>query len=209
MLFRPRRGRDAERELLMREKLNSNPLMQMGLVAALLVVGAIFLFSKMGGGSENEAAGELSANSTPAGVGPAPTPGVTPNPVETVGASVIGSRPLPRPVLEAWNADRTVALIFVHDGGIDDDLVKKASTRLEGMSGVSTFVVPADKIARYAAISEGVGVERVPALVVMSPKRLDKSNPTASLTYGFQSDQSIVQAVLDAGYKGPTVEYHP
>jgi len=195
----------------MREKLNSNPLVQMGVIAVLLVVGAIFVFSTMGGGggSEGGTEGSLSASSTPAGEGPAPSPGVSPGPVESLGGSVIASRPLPRPVMNAWKADRTVALIFVHDGGIDDDLVKRASARLDGMSGVSTFVVPASKIARYAAISEGVGVERVPALVVVTPKRLDESAPTASLTYGFQSDQSIVQAVVDAGYKGPTVEYHP
>lgn len=195
----------------MREKLNSNPLVQMGIIALLLVVGAIFVFSSMGGGdsSESAAEGALSASSTPPGEGPAPSPGASPGPVESLGNSVIASRPLPRPVLDAWKANRTVALIFVHDGGIDDDLVKRASARLDGMSGVSTFVVPARKIARYAAISEGVGVERVPALVVMTPKRLDESTPTASLTYGFQNDQSIVQAVVDAGYKGPTVEYHP
>ncbi len=195
----------------MREKLNSNPLVQMGVIAVLLVVGAIFVFSTMGGGGSSEGGteGSLSASSTPAGEGPAPSPGVSPGPVESLGGSVIASRPLPRPVLDAWKADRTVALIFVHDGGIDDDLVKRASARLDGMPGVSTFVVPASKIARYAAISEGVGVERVPALVVVTPKRLDESTPTASLTYGFQNDQSIVQAVVDAGYKGPTVEYHP
>lgn len=195
----------------MREKLNSNPLVQMGIVAVLLVVGAIFLLSTMGGGGSEESGAEdsLSASSTPAGEGPAPSPGVTPTPVESLAQSVIASRPLPRPVYKAWKDDRTVALLFIHDGGIDDNLVKRASTRLDGMSGVSTFVVPAKKIARYAAITEGVGVERVPALVVLQPKRLDPSGPVASVTYGFQSDQSIVQAVIDAGYKGPTIEYHP
>ena len=71
------------------------------------------------------------------------------------------------------------------------------------------FIVPASKIARYAAITEGVGVDRVPALVVVAPKRLKKTIPTASVSYGFQSAQSVVQAVIDAGYKGPTLDYHP
>ena len=35
------------------------------------------------------------------------------------------------------------------------------------------FVVPADRIARYATIAQGVDVDRVPALVVIRPKRLD------------------------------------
>ncbi len=77
------------------------------------------------------------------------------------------------------------------------------------MPGVATFIVPASKISRYAAITEGVGVSRVPALVVVRPKRLHEAVPTASVSYGFQSGESVVQAVIDAGYKGPTVDYHP
>ncbi|HET9593736.1 MAG TPA: hypothetical protein VFP17_12565, partial [Solirubrobacterales bacterium] len=121
----------------------------------------------------------------------------------------LATRPLPHPVVAAWKADQTVAMLFVHDGGIDDRLVRQASAQLDGMSGVTTFVVPADKIADYAAITEGVGVDRVPALVVLRPKRLDESIPTASVTYGFQNGASVKQAVIDAGYEGPTLEYHP
>ena len=33
--------------------------------------------------------------------------------------------------------------------------------------------------------------------------------PTASVQYGYQSPQSVEQAVIDAGYKGPTLNYHP
>jgi hypothetical protein len=69
--------------------------------------------------------------------------------------------------------------------------------------------VTASKISRYAAITEGVGVSRVPALVVVRPKRLHEAVPTASVSYGFQSGESVVQAVIDAGYEGPTVDYHP
>ena len=47
------------------------------------------------------------------------------------------------------------------------------------------------------------------ALVVVSPKHLKRTVPTASVSYGFQSPQSVAQAVIDAGYKGPTVDYHP
>ena len=73
----------------------------------------------------------------------------------------------------------------------------------------SAFIVPAKQISRYAAITEGVGVDRVPALVVVRPKRLRQTIPTASVSYGFQSGESVVQAVIDAGYKGPTLAYHP
>ncbi|MGH3429855.1 MAG: hypothetical protein ACRDQZ_20180, partial [Mycobacteriales bacterium] len=117
--------------------------------------------------------------------------------------------PLPRPVLDAWKANKTLVLLFVRDGGIDDNLVRLATAGVAGFPDVAVFEVPARRIARYAAITEGVGVERVPALVVVTPKHLKKSVPTASVLYGFQSAESVRQAVIDAGYKGPTVDYHP
>ena len=112
-------------------------------------------------------------------------------------------------MLKARKSGRIVVLLFVHDGGIDDNLVRRASARLDGMPGVSIFVVPASRIAHYAAITEAIGVERVPALVVLRPKGLHQSVPSASVSYGYQSDESLVQAVIDAGYTGPTVGYHP
>jgi hypothetical protein len=196
----------------MREQLNSNPIVQVAVIAVLLIGGAIFVFSSMGGGGGEKSGGSLSSSAT-AGEGPAPSPVEgAPTPVESAGApsgTSLATRPLPHPVLAAWKADQTVVLLFVHDGSVDDDLVKLASSRLEGMPGVTTFIVPAKRIADYAAITQGVGVDRVPALVVLRPKRLDESVPTASVNYGFQNGASVVQAVIDAGYKGPTLEYHP
>lgn len=196
----------------MREQLNSNPLVQMAVVGVLIVAAAVFLLTSMGGGGEEESGpSSLSASSAAAGEGPAPSPGEASAsaPVPAGTPSTLATRPVPKPVLSAWDHGQTVVLVFVHDGGIDDDLVKLASGSLAGMSGVTTFVVPAGQIARYAAITEGIGVERVPALVVLRPKRLSGPTPTASVSYGFQDAESIVQAVVDAGYHGPTVEYHP
>jgi hypothetical protein len=195
----------------MREQLNNNPMVQMGAIAALLVAAAIFLLTSMGGGGE-EAESGAESGSIATTEGAAPSPGEAPPPEATssaAGLPTLASQPLPRPVMEAWNANRTVVLLIVNDGGIDDDLVKLASSRLDGMSGVTTFTVPASEIARYAAITQGVGVDRVPALVVLRPKRLDQAVPAASVSYGFQDGDSIEQAVIDAGYKGPTLEYHP
>jgi hypothetical protein len=117
--------------------------------------------------------------------------------------------PPPRAVTTAFAANRTVVLLFVRNGGIDDRIVARDVDRLDSLQGVATFVVPANRIARYAAITEGVAVDRVPALVVVRPKRLGHGIPTASVHYGFQRPESVVQAVIDAGYKGPTVDYHP
>jgi len=205
----------------MREALNSNPLAQAAVVGVLLVCVAIFVISSGGGGGEEEggeAAATTSSSSTtavvpaestsPTGLEGAPA---TVSPSAEVSPSVAASAapPLPRPVMRAWKANQTPVLLFVRDGGIDDRLVKTATSGLTGFRDAAVFIVPANQISRYAAITEGVGVDRVPALVVVTPKHLDRSVPTASVSYGFQSPQSVAQAVIDAGYKGPMVDYHP
>lgn len=193
----------------MREKLNENPLMQVALIGVLLLVAGVFVMSSMGGkGGEEEAAESTTASATtePATEAPAGLPAAL---AMVSQASARSAKPLPHDVLAAWNDNKTVVLLFVHDGGIDDKLVKDATGRLTSLPEAATFVIPASKISRYAAITEGVGVNRVPALVVVRPKHLHQTIPTASVSYGFQSGQSIVQAVIDAGYKGPTLDYHP
>jgi hypothetical protein len=188
----------------MREKLNSNPLYQAAVVGVLLLVGGFFVLSTMGGGKEEEgesssAATETSEATVESGSAALPAPGAL---AET-------APPPPAPVTAAFASGKTVVLLFVRDGGIDDRMVKADVDRLESLSNVATFVVPADRIARYAAIAQGVDVKRVPALVVVRPKRLDHGVPTASVQYGYQSPESVVQAVVDAGYKGRTFGYHP
>jgi hypothetical protein len=194
----------------MREKLNENPVAQVGLVAVLLVLAAVFLLGKMGGGSEEE--GEEGAP-TPAAASAIATaevgPGAQPPALPPPGSGPGAAPPLPHPVVAAFNADRTVVLLFVRAGGIDDRLTAAAVERLEGMPGVSPFVVQADQIAHYVSIAQGVQVNRLPALVVVRPRRLSSGVPAASVQYGFQSPESVVQAVVDAGYKGPTLPYHP
>jgi hypothetical protein len=206
----------------MREKLNDNPLLQVAVIGALLLCVGVFVLSSSSSGEE-EPAGETEATVSVAGTtATGSATGATPGEAveaateaATAGATAVAippvgeTRPLPRPVLDAWQGNRTLVLLFVHDGGIDDRLVKVATDGLAAFPDVSLFVVPAARISRYAAIAEGVGVERVPALVVVTPKHLKKTVPTASVSYGFQSPQSVAQAVIDAGYKGPTVDYHP
>jgi len=210
----------------MREQLNNNPLAQLGVVGVLIVAVGFFLLSSSGGGKEEESAGSTEATagvagSSASGTATAATPGgAVEGATEAAGAESLSAAlsagqaattapPLPRPVLDAWKANRTLVLLFVRDGGIDDRLVKTATDGLAGFRDAAIFVIPAAKIAHYAAITEGVGVDRVPALVVVTPKHLKKTVPTASVLYGFQSPQSVAQAVIDAGYKGKTLDYHP
>lgn len=192
----------------MREKLNENPMAQAVLVAVLLVLAVVFLLGKMGGkGGEEEGAGEsaaapATAASTEAPVGPVPK---LPAP-----GSGLGSVPAPPPeVVRAFDANKTVVLLFVRRGGIDDRLVARAASRLRSLSTVASFVVPSDRIAQYVSIAQGVDLNRLPALVVVRPKHLTRGVPTASVQYGFQSAESIVQAVVDASYHGGTLAYHP
>lgn len=198
----------------MREALNSNPLVQAAVVGVLLLGTVFFFISSSGGGEEGGASSEAPAGSSSTSAVAGATTGEAAG--GSLGTALAGTAapatsapPLPSPVLHAWKDNKTLVLLFVRDGGIDDRLVKQAVHGVAGFAGVSLFVVPAHEIYRYAAITEGVGVERTPALIVVTPKHLDGSVPTASVSYGFQSPESVAQAVIDAGYKGPTVGYHP
>jgi len=207
----------------MREQLNSNPILQLAIIGVLLLGGGFFVMSTMGGGESEESSDAGAVTATVNGsTATASTPGAAVEgavegleagaataTVPPTGAVADAPARLPRPVLDAWKANRTVVLLFVRDGGIDDRLVARTTAGLSGLPRVTVFVVPAGEIARYTAVSEGVGVERVPALVVISPRHLDQQVPTASVHYGFQSPASVTQAIVDAGYKGPTVDYHP
>lgn len=190
----------------MREQLNSNPLVQLAIVGVLLVGVAVFLMS--GGGGEEEPAAPEATLSTPTPTEASSGDSLS-SALSAVGDSPLAAPPPPQPVLDAWEANKTLVLLFVRDGGIDDRLVKAATDQLEGFRDAAVFIVPAAKISRYATIAEGVGVDRVPALVVVTPKNLKRTVPTASVSYGFRSQQSIAQAVIDAGYKGRTLDYHP
>jgi hypothetical protein len=196
----------------MREKLNNNPMAQIAVIGVLLVAAGVFLMSTMGGGEEEAAEGGEAATaleSAPLEEGSVES--VEATAPASASASLAAVPPIEPParVVNAWNSGATVVLLFVRDGGIDDRLIRDAAEGLSGLSDVVDFVVPAKQIARYTAITGGVGVEQVPALVVLTPKRAAGGVPTASVHYGYLSPESVVQAVIDAGYKGPTLDYHP
>ncbi|HUC01207.1 MAG TPA: hypothetical protein VMS11_15435 [Solirubrobacterales bacterium] len=193
----------------MRDKLNDNPMAQLALVGLLLVVGAFMLLKPGGGGEESEAApasGEVTATAESVQE-PAleePAAGATGGVPTSIPVS-----PPPRRFSTAYDAGKTVVLLVVHDGGIDDTYTAAATSAVLGIPDTELIVVPAAKIARYAAVTVGLDLSQVPALVVMKPKRLSHGVPQASVKYGFQTPQSVTQAVRDAAYKGPEATYHP
>jgi hypothetical protein len=134
--------------------------------------------------------------------------------------------PLPHAVSAAYKANKIVALLIVRKGGIDDHFTKSSSsiyTKIselapatlsrslqEAFPHVALFVVPAKRISRYAAITVGVNVQSVPALIVVRPRHLNgHATPQAYVSYGFQTLLDVREAVRDAIYRGPETTYHP
>lgn len=203
----------------MREKLNENPMFQIAVVGVLLVAIGIFALTKMGGGGEPESSETVTSSatiSTPEGTAsvvatvtaPAGT-AASAAPATLAAAPEVPASPLPPKVTAAFDAGHTVVLLVVKKGGIDDGRTVAASMPVGFVRNVSLFVVPVSKVARYASITQGVKLERVPALIVIGPKRLDHGVNAASIRYGYQTSESVMQAVKDANYKGGTLPYHP
>jgi hypothetical protein len=128
-----------------------------------------------------------------------------------VGAAtpVVPAPPLPREVGAARAAGKVLALLVVRAGGDDDRLLRGAVTRLRSVPGLALFTTRAEGIARYARITQGAQVDRVPALVVVRPPQTPAGLATAEVRYGFREAQSVVQAVRDLLYRGPAVGYSP
>jgi hypothetical protein len=211
----------------MREKLNDNPVAQAAVIGVLLLGAVFFLMGGMGGGSGEAPPAESStAPTAPTGetttvTGSTATPPVDPAtgapavdpatgaplaaaPVSASGIpEVVDPQPLPAPVVSAYKGGRIVVLLVVRQGGIEDRMVSRSVASLEADGAVEAFVVPVNEISRYTALTQGVGVNRAPAMVVVNPKATSGGTAQASVSYGFQSPQTVVQAVRDAAYQGP------
>jgi hypothetical protein len=206
----------------MRKALNENPTVQIAVVGVLiLVVGLFFMMSKKKGGSESSSstaapaatadasgaagtAAPVTGSSGAAGSAPvaAPSTSVSVTSGTVTPDALIPGRGLPKKVVDAWQSGDAIVLLIVRGGGIDDRLVRASVQSLSGDSGTSVFVSRAKDVYRYSRITQGVGVSRAPALVVVRPKDVSGSVPQAQVSYGFRDSQSVVQAVHDALYKG-------
>ena len=213
----------------MRKAINENPTVQIALVAGLLLVAALMVF--MGPLKKKEepvttapAVGATASDVVPGGTAPASgdpaaaaataAAPITSSPTApntgTVSPEALVPGPgLPREVAQAWARGQAIVLLIVKEGARDDELVRSSVNSLSE-PGVSVFVAPASKVSRYSRITQGVGVNRVPALVVVRPRSVSGSTPQAIVSYGFRDSQSVVQAVNDALYEGrDDVPYHP
>jgi len=221
----------------MRKALNENPKVQAGVIA-LLLVGGVLLFMKMSKSADTGATGATTdpaaatAATATGGAGAVTADGVVPTAATgaTAGAPVtptaaplaptaaggtvspealVPGPGLPRDVAQAFARGNAVVLLIAKPGSTDDDLVR-SSVGAISRSGVSVFVASASNVARYSRITQGVGLSRVPALIVVRPRKVGGDAPQATVSYGFRDSQSIVQAVEDALYTGrDDVPYHP
>jgi hypothetical protein len=200
----------------MRNAINNNPKVQLGVVGALVLLIALVMLPSMmghkssstGGASTGVAASTPSASVDPSLQTAQPAPGVASAagvapPAATVTPQALIPGPgLPRPLIDAWKHGQAVVLLVVRNHGIDDRLVSRSVQGLSSDPGVTSFVVHANRIARYSRITQGVGVSQVPALIVVRPRRVSGSVPEAQVTYGFRDSQTVVQYVHDALYSG-------
>jgi hypothetical protein len=210
----------------MRQAINENPKVQIAVIGVLLLIVGFVLVTRVMGGSEEAppppatsaatgsevisgaptsdpaaAAGTAAPTATAAPVAAASS--APAEPAGTVSPEALIPGPgLPADVKRAYVRGDAIVLLVVKNSATDDRLVRDS---VEALSepGTAVFVVAASKIARYSRITQGVGVNRVPALVVVRPKGLSGPAPEAHVSYGFRNSQSVVQAVKDALYSGP------
>jgi hypothetical protein len=219
-----------------RKALNENPVAQIAVLGVLAVVVGFLLLTrvagKSGGGSSATsptasgapatsapADGSSTAGTTPPATSSdeapsTPSDGATVPPTGSVSDASVGKfvagPGLPASVVKAYRDDKTVVLLVLRHRGIDDDQLRRNVVRLRGRSDLALFVTNAGHIARYSRITQGVSVDRVPALIVLRPRHLTHGTPTASVSYGVRGPESVDQAIRNALYKGPSnLPYYP
>jgi hypothetical protein len=212
----------------MRNALNNDPRVQIGVVAVLLVVVGFFLMSGMKkkdttpattttGATLSTPQGSVDVNVavTPSAGGAAPTGGtsgsVAPTATGTVTPEALkAGRGLPADVIGAWKRGAPVVVFVYRGGGIDDKLVDTSVEAVSAVPRIAVFTVRAQQISRFSRITQALGVDRVPALVVIKPRKGTSETPEAQVSYGFRSTQGVLQAVKDALYTGPDNQpYYP
>ena len=220
----------------MRKAINDNPMVQIGVIGLLVVVVGFFLLTQMGKGSSTSSTSSTAASvapdasatpsdssatattppastvTTPSVSAPSTTPAAPAGSAAAPAATgeFVAGPGLPRPVVQAYNADKVVVLLVVRRGGIDDDAVKASVERMSGLPDTAVFMTNAGHVSRYSRIASGVDLDRVPALIVLRPQKLTHGTPTATVSYGFRGPASVAQAIADALYNGPTnVPYYP
>ena len=204
----------------MRQKINDDPRFKMAIVAVLAVAGLFLFMTRMKGGEEEPAPPVTTTSADVTTTGAAIPSAATPSPTVPVAGTaapatapgtlpVIEDEPLPTDLVAAYNRGDMVMLLLVRESGIDDRLVEAATQEVAAGSGASLFVDSVSNVARYTQITQAINLDRVPALIVLRPKRLSGGTASATVSYGFRDEQSVRQEIVDALYDGRAVGYSP
>jgi len=210
----------------MREALNKNPLVQIGFIA-LLGVGVVFLLMTnlkqekkpppepppplTGAAPAAPATPAPSDSAAPAApTDPAvPTDPAAPAPTDTPATEFVPGPGLPGKVVTAYAKGDIVVILISRKEGIDDDVMRSTVKTFDGKDGVTLFDTLARDIADYSRVTQGVDVDRVPAMIILSPRKVSGDVPTAAVSYGFRGPKSVEQAIADAGFEGEAIPYFP
>ncbi len=214
----------------MRKALNENPMVQLAVLAVCGVAFAVILFTsvlKKDEPAASSATDPATATSTapvtdpsvaaaPSGAASAASPTATPDAAAatppaggSVADGLLPSKGLPEDLLVAFAKNKTIALLVIDPKGFADKKVERFTGALRSRDDVEVFVVKVRDIAKYARVTAGVSVSRTPALVVVRPRKLTGSVPTATVSYGFRGPRSVSQAIDDALYKGKQIPAYP
>ncbi|MBA2380928.1 MAG: hypothetical protein H0V73_02355 [Chloroflexi bacterium] len=214
----------------MREAINNNPMVQAAVIGVLLLGAAVLLLTQMKGSKPAEpspAVAVTTADGTTAEITATQDDASTATVTATVKAPDGSTLPqsasvtpaaapaefkagpgMPAQLVSDHAQGRTIVLLVDDPKGIEDKPMRAAVNGLRGDGSLAVYTTDAKGIARYASITQGVGVSQVPALVVVSPSSAGEA-PKATVSYGFRGADSVRQAVRDAVYRGLTRGYDP
>ena len=220
----------------MRKALNDNPMVQFAVLGIAAIAFAFILFTSVlkkddaaspttdpatatataTGGDPAPATSEPAAPADPTATPDSPAApsdpaatGVAPPTGGSIADGLLPSKGLPSDVLVAFAKNQTIALLVIDPKGMSDAKVEDYTNALRSRNDVQVFIVDVKDIADYSRVTIGATVNRVPALVVIRPRKLTGSVPTATVSYGFRDAASVNQAIDDAVYKGKQIPSYP
>lgn len=211
----------------MREAINSNPRVQIGLFLGGLLIMVFMLMRGMGGGEEeipppDPAPG--SAGTTVPGAA-VPATGTTTAPVALVPGVPAAPPPtapvptgepvsletgpgLPARFADAYNDGEAIAILIRSRRSHADRAIDSYAEAAIG-DRAELIVINDSRVSDYASVIGGLNVNRTPALVVIRPSELSGGAPVGDVLYGFRDERSLRQGVEDALYDGPSRKYAP
>jgi len=210
----------------MREAINNNPMVQIGLLGVLGVIVAVVFMSSSGGDAAPAPEDAATATATegapattdtgladPTAPATPPAEGAVPPPAATTPFEA--GKGLPADLVDAHASGDVVVLLVMQKNGYEDEPLARDVESLESRGDTSVFVTESKDVSDYSRIAEGVTLDRVPAIIVLHPldgKVADGEElpmPNATVTYGYRGKGSVTTAVEDALYDGKQLSYDP